>query len=129
MARLDELGAKRPHGRVLLHRIALRHDDGGGNAGLGRGKRDALAMIAARGADHSLHTGGVVLELVNIDQSAAHLEGADRRVVLVLHPGLAPSAPGEQRPSILRRGRHGGVHNGGRVFDILQRQQHHATLG
>jgi hypothetical protein len=85
-------------------------------------------MIAARGADHTLHTGAVVLEVVNIDQSAAHLEGADRRVILMLHPDLAPGAPGEQWPGILRRGRHGGVDNGRRVFDILQRQ-HHATLG
>ena len=53
VAGLDQLRAERPHGRVLFDRIALRHDDGGGDAGLGGGQRDALAMIAARGADHA----------------------------------------------------------------------------
>ena len=36
VAGLDQLGAEGPHGGVLLHRIAQRHDDGGGDARLGR---------------------------------------------------------------------------------------------
>ena len=39
-------------------------------------------------------------------EAAAQLEGADRGVVLVLHPHFAPGAASEQRPRVLRRRRH-----------------------
>ncbi len=45
---LDELSAERPHGGVLLPRIAVRHDDRDGEAEAPPGEGEALAVIAAR---------------------------------------------------------------------------------
>ena len=128
VAFLDQLGAERPHGGILLHRIAKGHDDGGGDADPASGERDALAVIAAGGADRARDAGLLALQPVHVDQPATHLERAGRRVVLVLDPDLGAGAARQQGPGILRRGRHGGMDDGGRVFDILK-GQHGATLG
>ena len=59
VAGLDQLRPEGAHGGVLFHRIALRHDDGGGNARLGGAEGDALAVIASGGADHAFESGCV----------------------------------------------------------------------
>ena len=128
MARLDQFGSERPHRGVLLHRIAVRHDDGGGKA-VARGREgNALAVIAAGRAYHPTRFGPVALEAIHVDHAAAHLEGAGRRMVLVLHPDLAAGAPCEQRPGILRRRRHCRVHQAGGGLDFVE-GQHGASLG
>src|SRR3546814_13310360 len=52
------------------------------------GEADGLAVIAACRGDDSRGTRSAAHELVHIDEAAADLEGADRRVVLVLDPHL-----------------------------------------
>jgi hypothetical protein len=93
VAGLDQLGPEGAHGGVLFHRIAFRHDDGGGDAHLVGADGDALAVIASGGADHAFEPGLRMLQPIHVDQAAAHLEGADRRVVLVLHPDVAARPP------------------------------------
>ena len=75
-------------------------------------------MIAARGADHA---GEVRVSRERIGheiQAAAHLECADGRVVLVLHPHLASGALREQRPRKLRRRAHRRVDVARGGFDV-----------
>ncbi len=48
---LHQLRPEGAHGGVLLHRIALRHHHGDGQAGAARGEGQALAVIAARRRD------------------------------------------------------------------------------
>ena len=128
LAMLDQFGAERAHGAVLLHRIAARHINNGRNAVAAGREGEALPVIAARGGNDPGRIRPLPLQPVEIDQPAAHLEGADRRVVLMLHPDFAACALGKQRPGVLRRRRHGGVDDLGRVLNFLQRQ-HGATLG
>ena len=59
-----------------------------------------------------LHRGAARAQAIEVDEAAAHLEGADRRVVLVLHPDARAQPRVEQRPALLRRRRHGGVDDG-----------------
>jgi hypothetical protein len=75
-------------------------------------ERERLAVIAARRADHAVDMRPLALEPVEIDEPAAHLEGADRRVVLVLDHDFCADAGGEQRPNKLRRFRHRRAHDG-----------------
>ena len=90
LAMLDQFGAERAHGAVLLHRIAARHINHGRNAVAAGRERKALPVIAARGGNDPGRIRPLALQPVEIDQPAAHLEGADRRVVLVLdHDGRA----------------------------------------
>jgi hypothetical protein len=58
-------------------------------------------VVSARGCNNPLDLRPLAFELVKIDNPAARLEGADRRVVLVLYNDLDTSLHLEQRPSIL----------------------------
>ena len=54
VAVLDELGAERAHRRVLLGRIAARHEDAHREPGARAGEGEALAVVAARRRDRCL---------------------------------------------------------------------------
>src|ERR1700732_1090230 len=84
LAMLDEVGAKCLHGAVLLDRIAARYVDRDRQARTARGVGKALPVIAARGGNNAGRSRPLALQAVDKDEPAAHLEGADRRVVLVL---------------------------------------------
>src|SRR4051812_32343789 len=103
---LDEFGAQRLHGAILLDRIAARHQDRHGHAVTARGEGQALAMIAARRRDQSRGAGALAPHPVDIDQSAAHLEGCGRRVVLMLDDHACTEAFRQQRPRMRRRRLH-----------------------
>jgi hypothetical protein len=124
LAVLDQFDAQRAHGGVLLDRVAVRHHDGRGQAMAARREAQRLAMVAARGADHVARPGLLARQRLEVGQAAADLEGADRRVVLVLGPQLRAQAPLEQRPGVLRRGRHGRVHGGERGFHFFAGESH-----
>ena len=62
-------------------------------------------MIAARGRNHAANTARARRRCIDVDEPAAHLEGADRRVVLVLDPDLAAAALVQQRPALFGRRR------------------------
>ena len=105
-AMLDQFGAERAHRAVLLDRIALWHVDHRRHAVTAGGEGKALPVIAARGGNDPGRVRRLALQPVEIDQPAAHLEGADRRVVLVLdHDGRAEPLR-QQRPGMRRRRRH-----------------------
>ena len=88
------------------------------------GEGDALAVIAAgRRDDAGDAPAAGRFRRSHVDEAAAHLEGADRRVVLVLDPDLGARALAEQRPAILRRRRHDRMHEGGRLLKRCQRRQ------
>ncbi len=95
---LDQLGPERAHRRVLFRRIAIRYDDGAGNAVAARGEGEALSMVAARRADDAGQSRLARRQLCEQIESAADLECAGRRVVLVLHPDVAARAARQQRP-------------------------------
>ena len=87
------------------------------------GEGDRLTVIAARGGDDAAGAGMAPPEVVHVGEAAAHLEGADGRVVLVLDPDLGAGARGQQRPGNLRRRRHGGVDGLGRRLYLGQARQ------
>jgi hypothetical protein len=115
--------AQRAHRRVLLHRVAVRHDDGGGQAVAPRGEADRLAVVAAGGADDAAHGGLLARQRLEVGQAAAHLEGAGRRVVLVLDPHGRPAARAAG-PGVLRRRRHDGGHRRAGGFDFFAGEIH-----
>src|SRR5262249_43400004 len=124
---LDKFGPKRAHRGVLFTAVTMRYDDRRSYPGARRRIRDTLAVIAARRRDQAGDRMRCAREAVDIDDSAAQLERADRAVVLVLDPDLGAGARAEQRPSDLRRG-------GERRADDLRRgdkfvtpRQGHAT--
>jgi hypothetical protein len=85
---LDQLGAEREHHRVFLSRVAVRHDDGHRHTGAPARESQRLAVIAAGRADDAAHGRPLSLEAIEIDDAAPHLEGTDRRVVLMLDHDL-----------------------------------------
>src|SRR4029078_10270928 len=91
--------------RVLFDGIALRHKDGGGNTLAPCGERYGLAVIAARRCDDTVGLAALLAQ-THVDETASDLEGARRRVVLMLDPAFALRRFGEKRPGILRGGRH-----------------------
>ena len=66
-------------------------------------------------------------ELVDIDESAADLEGPGGGVVLVPHPDSGPDARIEERPAVLGRRRHGTINELRRRFEVNERGQFVAT--
>src|ERR1700683_5057836 len=75
-------------------------------------------MIAAGGRDDPGHIWPRALQIVHVDDAAAHLKGACRRVVLVLHPHLAARPLGKKRPGILRRWWYDTMHELGCGFQL-----------
>jgi hypothetical protein len=116
LAVFHQFGAERAHRGVLLARIALRHHHHATQPAALRGKRHRLAVVAAGGADHA-EAPGIARQPLEVDDAAAHLEGAHRRVVLVLDPGLGAERGGQLRPRVLRGGRHGGIDEAGGILD------------
>ena len=99
---LDDLRSERPD-RLDLERVrplgdAHRRRDAEEAGGVG----DRLAVVPGRGGDQSALT-LVGSQLRDEVDAAAHLEGADRLVVLVLHPDLRPDERLERRIAVERR--------------------------
>ncbi len=114
----DQLGAERRHRRVFLRVVAAGNDDHRFQADPTGGKGDALAVVAAGGADHPGHVRLLATQRVHVDEAAADLERTDRRMVLVLDPHLAAGAAAQQRPTDLRRRRQMSVDHRRRVLEI-----------
>ena len=70
---------------------------------------DALAVIAARCRQYALGA-TLAFECIHIDQPAAHLEGADRCVILMFDPHFRTGALAQEWPANLRRRRKSLVH-------------------
>src|SRR5205085_10791248 len=89
---LDQLGPERQDGGVLLDRIAVRHPDRQLHPGARAREGERLAVIAAGRADDARDMRTLAFEAVDVDKAAADLEGAGRRVVLVLDHDLDAGA-------------------------------------
>ena len=90
-------------------------------------------MVAARGRDDARDLGTLAPEAIEVDQAAAHLEGAGGRVVLVLDPdldGLLALADGldEHRPDVLRRGREVVADERLGASQVVEIEEHRASL-
>jgi len=126
VARFDQLGAEGPHRRVLLTAVAVRHEDRHRQIVRPRRTRDRLAVVAARRAHHGPRGRLAAHQAVQVDQPAAYLERAHRRVVLVLDPQPGAGQALQQRPVVLRRGRHLCVHT---RRSVAQRGDAEGTAG
>src|SRR5829696_782617 len=117
----DQPGAESLNRGVLVRAVAFGDDDRDRYAVRASGVGQRLAVVAARGGDHAAHRAFGVKQPRNVDQSAAHLEGAGRSGVLVLDPGRCAGNLLQQRPAVRRRHRHMRPHDsqGGVEFGAL----------
>src|SRR6516165_10584788 len=115
---LDEPRDKPLHRAVLFDAVAARDDDRRLDLDPCCRKRDALPVIPRGGGHNTANIWVRALDLVEIDEATAELEGADRRVVLVLDPKLGADPPRQQRPAKLRGRWH---HSADEVRGSLQR--------
>ena len=92
MAMLDQFGAERAHGRVLLDAVAVRRDDDGRQPGAPAAKATLWPWLPRVAAITPATSGCRRFSSSMYTSPPRDLEGADRRVVLVLHPGLGTRA-------------------------------------
>jgi hypothetical protein len=92
------------------------HNDGHSNAGARAGECQRLAVISTGRANDASNFRTLSLEAIEKDNAAAYLEGADRRMVLMLHHDLDAKPLPEQRPRILRSRRHALAHQRNYAF-------------
>ena len=90
---LDQPCAKPLHRAVLLDAVAVRCHDRRCDPQPRRGECYALPVIAGGRGHHPAQVRLRAAQRVEIDEPAADLEGADRRVVLVLDPQLGADPP------------------------------------
>ena len=121
IAVLDQLDPERAHRGVLLAAVAMGDDDGSRQSVASRGESDRLPVIAARRADHTARPLRLLAEVMEIDQPAAHLESAGRRVVFMLYPDLGAHLLAQQRPGILRGRCHRPVDDRSARLELCQR--------
>src|SRR5215475_1592717 len=122
-AMLDEFGTLGAHGGVLLGAITMRHVNDCAQTRAARGNRHALTVVASRRRDDAGDSGLTALQLVHVDEAAADLEGADERMVLMLHPDLGARALREKWPEDLGCRRYNGADEVGRRFDCGEVRQ------
>ena len=127
LAARHQLAAEGLHGRVLLARIAFGHDDHHRHAVARGGKRDRLAVIAARRCDQSFEAAIGAAQGIHINKAAAGFERSGRRVVLMLDHDRGADPFGEQRPGISRRRRHIAANGRGGGGKFVEGEQRHRS--
>jgi len=131
VAALYQFDALGYHGAVFLLAVAVRDDDDGFQAKQPSGHADALAMVSASRGDDAGQVGMSLLEPVAVDQSASQFECADWAMIFMLDPGFhARLLAGretlvDQRPGVLRRGRHVAVDDGLGFLNLRERWELH----
>src|SRR5208283_4200348 len=98
----------------------MRYDDRGRQSGALRGESERLAVIAARRRDDAFEMRPFAFEPLDVDEAAAQLEGADRRMIFVFDEDLGADTGAQQRPRILRRRWHGGTYDRQSRFHIAE---------
>ena len=133
VAVLHQLDALGHHGAVFLFAVAVGNDNDRLQAEQSRGHANALAMISAGCGDDTGQVGMRFLKPVAIDQRATQLESAHGAVVFMLDPGFnarllaARNALIDERPRILRRGRHVAIDHGLRFLNLCERWELHES--
>ena len=84
----------------------MRDDGDHAEAIAAGGEGDRLPVITAGRADHALRLRLRAAEVIEVHETTAHLEGAERGVILVFRPELDAGALLEERPAELWRGSH-----------------------
>src|SRR6476660_4370578 len=102
-AMLDQLGAERAHGGILLAAVAVWHDDGRRHRATRGSEGNRLTMVAARRTDDTRGSVVRTRKLVEVNQATAHFESTERRVIFMFCPDLRAQRLAKQRPGILRR--------------------------
>src|ERR1700680_2241308 len=105
-AEFDDARAEGGYCRILVEGIVVRHVDGRCDAGASGGKRDGLAMIAARRGNDSTGLWMRMTESIQVHESPADFECAGRRVILMFYPHGAAGTQLQLRPGVLRGRRH-----------------------
>jgi hypothetical protein len=118
VAVLDEVGAERTHGGVLVGVVAERDDDVDGQTRGASGERQALPVVAGGRRDDAGGVRASAQQPIDEHQPAANLERADRQVVLVLDPDVRAEVFGEQRPTVGRSGWQRAVHERGSLVEF-----------
>src|SRR4051812_27484722 len=77
-------------------------------------------MVPAGSTDDPADVRSLAFEPIQVDETTTDLEGADWRVILVLHGHLEAEAAVEQGPSILWRRQHDRVHDARGSLEILE---------
>src|SRR5437016_10692740 len=123
VAVFNKFSAKSTHGGVLLTAVAEGDNYDSLQSKLTGGEGLGLSVIATGGRDHALCFGMSAAQPVHIDDAAAYFEGPDWSMVLVFDPHFASGALVEQRPRILRRGRHEPIDEGCGSFNLRKNRQ------
>src|SRR5690606_23619909 len=82
----------------------VRHHDDGTEPVLARGVGDGLSVIARRRRDNPADLRFAAFQFIEVDETAAELEGTDRAVVLVFDPQLKTEVRLEEGPAVARGG-------------------------
>src|SRR6185312_8057626 len=122
---LQELCTQCAHGGILFTAVAMRDDERRLHLVALGGKSDALPVISARRSDDVSALGLLAPQIIEVNGSATDLEGADRRVILVLYPHFCAQALTEQWPAELRGRRHHLIDDCRGVFYVVERRQLH----
>src|ERR1700682_2843525 len=120
---LDDFDAERAHRGVLAGAVTDWYDDGGSDIVLARGIAYCLAVIASCCRDDTCWLLPGAQKLVQVDETAAHLECSRRPVVLVLYPDGRPDSRLEQWPPVLRGGGHRFVDQSSGGFQLFERRK------
>src|SRR5665213_1952371 len=127
LAVLDKLGAESAYRAILLDRIAVGNIDRHRHTVTACRKGETLAMIAACRRNDPGRARPFTLQTIEIDQSAAHLESAGRRMVLMLDNDRRAEPLRQHRPGIRRRRRHRPAHDLMRALKLGQVKHRRAS--
>src|SRR5580692_527316 len=103
----------------------MRHVDRYRHAIAARREGEALAVIAGGRRDQPGRGGPFALHAFDIDQSTAYLEGAGRRVVLMLDDCGRAEPLREQGPRMRRRRRHRRMDDLSRALELAEIKHEH----
>ena len=125
---LHHLGAPGTHGRILVLRVAARHQHGHRQAVPRCRERHALAVVATCSSDQS-RTGLAGRKVLHQIQATAHLEGAGGCVVFMLDPDPGAQPLAQQRPGQLWCGQHVPMHEPRGSVQFGARKQRLRAIG
>jgi hypothetical protein len=118
---LDELDPPSSHRRVLLPAVAVGHDNYGRKPIELSRESDALAVVAARRRNDAAKVRFSMSQLLEINEPTPDLEGAQRGMILVLHPEFCANMLAQLWPAHLRRRRHRRIYATCSCLQALER--------
>ena len=123
LAKFDQFCALGPHRCVLFHTIAVRHHNNRRQPEPFRCQRHRLPVISSCRRNQPARPWSALHQLLDIHDGCSRLERPGWRLVFVLYPNLTPQSFAQQRPAVLRRGRHHAVHQLCSLLNLGDRRQ------